>query len=76
MILLLPLDLVHEKNLLGMVSRIHVLTGLSVILASSVAVMGQLYQLEKRKKFIEPDAFAVIGIVFGTLAILYWLSVG
>lgn len=76
MILLIPLDLIHEGNLLGIVSRTHVLTGLSVILASSVAVMGQLYRAEKRKKFIEPDAFAVIGIVVGALLILYWLGVG
>ena len=75
MILMIPLDLIHEGNLLGVVSRTHVLTGLSVILATSVAVMGQLYQAEKRKKFIEPDAFTVIGIVIGTLLILYWLGV-
>lgn len=75
MIILVPLDLVHEGNLLGSVSRAHVLTGLSVILATSVAVMGQLYQVEKRKKFIEPDAFAVIGIVLGTFFLLYWLGI-
>ncbi len=74
MILMIPLDLIHEGNLLGVVSRTHVLTGMSVILASSVAVIGQLYQAEKRKKFIEPDAFAVIGIVIGTFILLYWLG--
>lgn len=76
MILLIPLDLIHEGNLLGAISRSHILTGLATILATSVAVMGQLYQVEKRKKFIEPDAFAVIGIVIGALLILYWTGVG
>lgn len=74
MLLLIPLDLIQEGNLLGAVSRNHVLTGLSVILASSVAVMGQLYQAEKRRKFVEPDAFAVIAIVVASLGALYWLG--
>jgi cation:H+ antiporter len=74
MILLIPLDLIQEGNLLGIVSRTHVLTGLAVILATSVVVMGQLYQSESRKKFVEPDAFTVIGIVTGTFAVLYWLG--
>lgn len=76
MVLLIPLDYIHEGSLLGAVSRNHVLTALSVILASSVAVMGQLYQVERRRKLVEPDAFAVIGIVTGALLILYWLGVG
>lgn len=71
MLILLPLDLVHEGPLLASVSRSHVLTGLAVILATSVAIMGQLYQVEKRKKFIEPDAFTIIAIVFVSLLILY-----
>lgn len=74
MILTIPLDQIHEGNLLGSVSRNHILTGLSVILATSVALMGQLYQVEKRKKIVEPDAFAVIGIVIGALIVLFWLG--
>ncbi len=76
MILLIPLDFSHAGNLLGAVSRSHILTGLAVILATSVVVMGQLYQSEKRKKFIEPDAFAVMAIVISALLILYWTSGG
>lgn len=74
MILLIPLDFVHKGNLLGTVSQVHILTGLTVILATSVAVMGQLYQAEKRTRFIEPDAFTVIAIVLGALAALYRLG--
>ncbi|WP_176736527.1 sodium:calcium antiporter [Oligoflexus tunisiensis] len=72
MILLLPLDGFHRGNLLATVSNSHVLTALAVILASSVAVMGQLYQEEHRKKLIEPDAVSVIVLVLGSLYLLYW----
>lgn len=72
MIILIPLDWFNPGNLLGAVSRTHVLTALAIILATSVAVMGQLYHEDKRKTLIEPDAVAVIGIVIGALSILYW----
>lgn len=74
MILLVPLDFVHTGNLLGTVARHHVLTGLAVIVATSVALMGQLYQVEKRKRFLEPDAAAVIAIVLAALLGLYVLG--
>ncbi|MBP9707160.1 MAG: sodium:calcium antiporter [Oligoflexales bacterium] len=74
MIVLIPLDWFHQGNLLASVSNTHVLTALAIILATSVAVMGQLYHEEKRKKFIEPDALAVIGIVVGALLLLYWVG--
>lgn len=74
MIILLPLDFLHVGNLLGAVSRSHILTCLAVVFATSIAVMGQLYQVEKRKKFIEPDAFTIIAIVLGALYLLYWIG--
>lgn len=74
MILLAPLDALHAGNLLGAVSRSHLLTCMAIIFATSIAVMGQLYQVEKRRKFIEPDAFSVIAIVLGALYLLYWLG--
>ncbi len=74
MIVLIPLDWFHSGNLFGSVSRSHVLTGLGVILATSVAVMGQLYHEEKRKKFLDPDALVIIAIVIGSLCVLYWVG--
>ena len=74
MMILIPLDALHEGNLLGAVSRSHVLTCMAVIFATSIAVMGQLYQVEKRKKFIEPDAFTMIAIILGALYLLYWVG--
>jgi type VI secretion system protein VasG len=56
MILLVPLDLVHPGALLASVSQTHILTALAAIMATAVAVLGQLYKIEKRIRFIEPDA--------------------
>lgn len=72
MVLLAPLDCIFEGPLLASVSVIHTFTCFSTILITSIAVMGQLYQIEKRKKFIEPDAFAVIFLVIFSLIILYY----
>lgn len=71
MILLVPLDLAHPGPLLADLSQTHVLTALAVIMATAIAVLGQLYQVEKRKRFVEPDAALVIAIVLGSLALLY-----
>lgn len=74
MLILFPLDGFHPGNLLAAVSTSHVLTALAVILATSVAVIGQLYQEEHRKKLIEPDAAAVIVVVLSSLYLLYWMG--
>lgn len=74
MILLIPLDFVFAGNLLAAITQTHILTALAVILATSVTVMGQLYQVEKRKKFIEPDALTVIAIVLAALALIFKLG--
>jgi cation:H+ antiporter len=73
MVLLVPLDAVYPGALLAAVSPTHALTGVSTILVTAVAVMGQLYHVEKRRFFLEPDAVLVIGLVLGTLLLLYAL---
>lgn len=73
MLLLIPLDLVFTGSILAAVSPIHIFTCLSTILVTSVAVLGQLYHVEKHKRLIEPDAFAVILLVVLTLLTLYLL---
>lgn len=75
MILLVPLDFFQGGALFAMLSRVHVFTLLAMILGTCVAIMGQLYQVEERKKFIEPDAFMVIVIVLGTLAVLFFTGI-
>lgn len=76
MILLAPLDLIYKGPLLASVSKVHVFTGLSAILVTSVAVMGQLYQVEKRKRFVEPDAVLVITLVLVCLLFVYFFRGG
>lgn len=76
MILLVPLDLLHRGSLLAAVSKAHVLTCLATVLATSVAVMGQMYRIESRRRFVEPDAWAIIGIAVGTLFLLYHSGAG
>lgn len=71
MLILVPLDFFHGSPILASVSRMHVFTSLAVILITSITVMGQLYQVEKRKRLIEPDAFVVISLVLVSLFILY-----
>ena len=73
MILLVPLDLVYGKSLFADVSPNHVVTCMATILATLVAIMGQLYRVESRKSFIEPDAWLVIIIVASALALIYYL---
>ncbi|WP_406694606.1 sodium:calcium antiporter [Singulisphaera sp. Ch08] len=71
MVLLVPLDLIHPGSLLSSVASIHVLTCLATILATTVAIMGQLYRAERRIHFIEPDALLVVVLVVGALAMIY-----
>ncbi|HUE70631.1 MAG TPA: hypothetical protein VMP01_07050 [Pirellulaceae bacterium] len=72
MLLLVPLDFLHPEPLLASVSEGHVITCMAVILATLVVIMGQLYRVESRIHIIEPDAWLVILIVFGALAIIYF----
>lgn len=71
MILIAPLDMIHEGPLLASVSQSHLPGCLATILATAWAVMGQLYQVERRKPLIEPDALGVILIVICSMILLY-----
>lgn len=74
MVLLIPLDVVYrEGSLLSAVSPNHALTCLASIVVTCVAVAGQLYQVERRTKFIEPDALLVIVLICGAIGMLYWI---
>jgi cation:H+ antiporter len=65
---LLPVDLLVGGSLLAHVSAVHVRTCFWVVVATSVAVVGQLYRVESRKLFIEPDALLLILVVLAALA--------
>lgn len=71
-LLLVPLALIHgEEPLLAAVAPSHALTCLALIVVSCIAVAGQLYQVERRLRLVEPDALAVILLVLGFLWLLY-----
>lgn len=74
MLLLIPLDLVHKGPLLAAVSKNHAITCLATIVATLIVVLGQLYQVERRRVLIEPDASLVIAVVFGSLWLIYQMG--
>jgi cation:H+ antiporter len=71
MLLLVALDLAYPGSLLADISPTHVLTCLSAIVVTAVAVMGQLYRVEQRIHFLEPDAALVILLVAASLVLVY-----
>ncbi len=44
-----------------------------VLRVAVIAVIGQLYQVERRTKILEPDALLVIFMVLGSLGLIYVL---
>ena len=73
MILLVPLDILHDGSLLADVSQRHVISCIAGVLATQVAVLGMLYKVETRRRFIDPDAWLVVAIVLGALGLIYYL---
>lgn len=71
MLLLVPLDLAYPGALLANVSTTHALTCFAVILITAIVILGQLYRVEKRILFIEPDAALVVALVFAALWMVY-----
>lgn len=70
-VLLIPLDLVHDGPLLAHVSPSHAVTAVAAVIATLVVVLGQLYQVETRKRLIEPDAGVVLLVILGSLWLIY-----
>lgn len=71
MLIVLAMDLAHSGPIFEVLSLTHALTGFGVILVSSVVILGQLYRVEKRALFVEPDAGLVIALTIGTLWLVY-----
>ena len=74
MLLFLPLDIAFPGVLLAHVNASHVISVLTVVLATSVVIMGQLYQQESRRRFLEPDALLVIALIGFALFLIYATS--
>ena len=74
MILFMPLDACHTGPLFTAVSPAHAVTALAVIIATAIAVLGQLYHEERRIPVLEPDALLVFLVVIAALVMVYRLS--
>jgi cation:H+ antiporter len=73
MVLLFPLDVAHPGALLADVSANHAVTAIATVIVTGISILGQLYQVEKRIRFIEPDALLVVVLVVSALVGLYYL---
>ncbi len=74
MILFVPLDFMYPQVLFSSVKSIHAVTALSVVVATSIAVMGQLYRKKERSRFAEPSSEVVVIVIVLFLFLLYKLN--
>jgi cation:H+ antiporter len=72
--LLAVLDIFQPGSLLVAIGPAHAITGVAVILVTAVAIAGQLYRVESRVHFVEPDAFLVLALVVGALGLVYYFG--
>jgi len=71
MAMLLPIDVFSDGPLLGSVSATHALTAFWVVIVTSVALMSIVYHDPRRRRFIEPDAVAIILLVVAALVSVF-----
>ncbi|MFZ9881262.1 MAG: sodium:calcium antiporter, partial [Phycisphaerales bacterium] len=71
MAMLVVVDAFSEGPLLSRASPSHAITAIWVVIVTSVAVMGTLYRVDRRRSLIEPDAIAVILLVVAALITVY-----
>jgi cation:H+ antiporter len=73
MLLFVPLDLVVPTPLFSLVSTTHAYTALCGIVVTSVVILGQLFQTERKKHFLEPDAWLAIFLIVASFTGLYFV---
>lgn len=74
MVLFAPLDAMHNGPLFSAANPAHAASALAVILATVIAVLGQLYSLERRKRVVEPDAVLMLLVLGGAFLMVFRLS--
>lgn len=74
MVLFAPLDAVHDGPLFAAANPVHAASAFAVILATVIAVLGQLYSLEHRKRIVEPDAVLMLIVLAGAFLLVFRLS--
>lgn len=68
-----PIDLADAGALFSSTQQTHVYTALCVIVVTGVVVLGQLFRVERRKHFLEPDAWLAIVLILASLTGLYFV---
>jgi len=74
MVLFAPLDAIHDGPLFLAANPVHAASAFAVILATVIAVLGQLYSLERRKRVVEPDAVLMLLVLGGAFVLVFRLS--
>jgi cation:H+ antiporter len=74
MLLFLPLDIVCPGSLMAQASSTHLVTAFCTIIVTSVAVMGQLYNVKHRNMFVDPGAILMIVLILASLYLVYLLG--
>jgi cation:H+ antiporter len=72
--MLLPVDIASRGPLLSSISPTHAVTAVWIVIITAVALIGQLYQVERRRRIIEPDAVMVIALVLFALWTIFRLG--
>ncbi len=71
LLLIAPLDAMYGGTLLQAVSVTHAITCFWIVLVSTIVLIGQLYRVERRVLFLEPEATLVIALVIIALLVVY-----
>jgi len=74
MILFVPLDFMYPKVLFSSVRSIHAVTAFSVVGATSIAIIGQLYRKKERSRLSEPSSEIVVVAILLFLFLLYYIK--
>lgn len=68
------LDFFVNGSIFGAVGNIHIFTCLAIIMCIAIAIIGQLYQVERTKKVFEPDAVMIMLTVVISYYVIYQYS--
>jgi hypothetical protein len=73
MLLFIPLDFLYPRALFAAANSLHAVTAMSVIMTTSLSVMGQLYRKKERSRLTEPSSEAVVFVSLIAIYLIYKL---
>lgn len=74
MVVIALLDFIVDGSIFAAIGTIHIFTCLAIIMCISIAIIGQLYQVERAKRMFEPDAILVMLTVVVSYYLIYQFS--